>query len=162
VGIADLPFHERPVLELLNFEDDRHEVQQDYAGYGWARVPRIWLGETMSYENTSVDDILVLALHSCDIGEELPDDIELEFELPGAEPVTVLASKFLEIWLPKLPHASAIVLAMCNPYGAALKKPSHMTSPIYYATGDVESWRDLEQRGRLELLSTGSWARLAA
>ncbi|MEO8707351.1 MAG: hypothetical protein ABI867_45405, partial [Kofleriaceae bacterium] len=42
--IADLPFAERPVLELLNLHVDRPEPDHDYAGYGWAQVDRIWIG----------------------------------------------------------------------------------------------------------------------
>ncbi len=182
--IADLPFRERPVHELLNFDQQRSDVDASYAGYGWARVPRIWIGEMPpagSVEPVAspgpagarsipagsaqwIADALVLALHSCDIGEVLANDIELEFELPGAEPVSVLVSQFLEVWLPRLPSAGAIVLAMCNPHHATLTVPAGLaktTAPIYYATGDVESWLDAHEGGRVELLAAGSWATLA-
>lgn len=154
--IADLPFRERPALELLNLDEDRDEPDPDYAGYGWARVPSVFL------DDDEVRDALVLALHSADDSEPLAGDIELEFELPSGAAVTVLASRFLEIWLPKLPRASAIVLAMCNAHGAKLQLASSV--PIYYADGDVESWLD-ESEGphpdRLRLAADGSWARLA-
>lgn len=156
--IADLPFVERPVLELLHFDEDRVEVDLEYAGYGWARVPAIWLDDGDSLRR--VDDALVLALHSSDVGEARSDDVELEFELPGAEPVTVLASRFLDVWLPKLPHARAIVLAMCNPHRAVLRAPQAATVPIYYASGDVEAWLAEDEGDRIELVADGSWARL--
>lgn len=158
--ILDLPFVERPVLELLDFSDERRDVNRDYAGYGWARVPRVWLVDSSGTER-AIDDALVVAVHSSDVGEVLADDIELEFELPGAAPVTVLASQFLETWLPALPRASAVVLAMCNPHVAALRVPAAATVPLYVATGDVEAWID-DERGRLELCADGSWARLGA
>ncbi|NVB84674.1 MAG: hypothetical protein HOV81_40245 [Kofleriaceae bacterium] len=154
--ISDLPFRERPVLELLNLEADREEPDPDYAGYGWARVPSISLDEH------EIADALVLALHSADDGEPMPDDIALEFELPGAGSVLVLLSQFLAEWLPRLPRASAVVLAMCNPHGATLEFETGV--PVYYADGDVESWLD-ESEGphpdRLRLAAEGSWARLA-
>jgi hypothetical protein len=151
VRILELPFFERPVLELLNFDEQRVEVDRTYAGYGWARVPRIMVGDAV------VEDALVLALHSADDGEALADDIELEFELAGREPVAVLASQFLELWLPQLPDASAIVLAMCNPHRATLERPRTARAPLYYATGDVESW--LDEHGGLELTASGSWTK---
>ncbi len=154
--IGELPFHERPILELLHFDDDRTEVDRNYAGYGWARVPRIWVGDQ------PVDDALVLALHSADDGEALPDDIELEFELPTGAPVSVLASQFLDVWLPKLPSASTIVLALCNPHQAALPYPPAARVPVYIASGDVESWLDEDKGDRLELSTDGTWARLTA
>lgn len=153
--IADLPFRERPVLELLNLEGDRDEPDPDYAGYGWARVPSVFL------DDVEVRDALVLALHSADDGEPLPDDIELEFELSGGGAVTVLLSQFLADWLPKLPRAPVIVLAMCNPHRADLDVEAGV--PLYYAAGDVESWLD-ESEGpypdRLRLAAEDSWARL--
>lgn len=152
--IGELPFRERPILELLHFDDDRHEVDRTYAGYGWAHVPRIWVGDT------PVDDALVLALHSADDGEVLADDIELEFELPAGPPVSVLASQFLDVWLPMLPPASAVVLAMCNPHHAVLRHPTAAGVPVYAASSDVESWLDEDKGGRLELSTDGTWATL--
>ena len=100
--IAELPFRERPVLELLALLAERAAPDHDYAGYGWARVDRLWLA-TGDDRGQPLDDALVLALHSADDGEPLADDIELEFELPGEPPVAVLASLFLDRWLPRLP-----------------------------------------------------------
>jgi hypothetical protein len=154
VKIGELPFRERPILELLHFADDRDEVDRSYAGYGWAHVPRIWVGDI------PVDDALVLALHSADDGEALADDIELEFELPDGAPVTVLASQFLNVWLPQLPPASNVVLAMCNPHHAVLRRPSAARVPVYVASGDVESWLDEDKGDRLELCTDGTWATL--
>lgn len=160
--IGELPIRERPLRELLHFADDRLDVDRSYAGYGWARAPRVWLTDAAGPARP-VDDAVVLALHACDVGEVMAGDVELEFELPGAEPVTALASQLLSVWLPRLPPARAVVLAMCNPHRAILAPVATASAPVYYATGDVESW--LDQRGeteRVELHAAGSWARLDA
>lgn len=151
--IAELPFRERPVIELLHLEDDRAAPDPDYAGYGWARVDRLWLVDDAGGHD--VRDALVLALHSADDGERLADDVELELELPDRAPVAVLASAFLARWLPRLPRAPAIVLAMCNPFGARLAVAA--PAPLHHALGDVESW--LAPDGRI-LLSAPTWCTL--
>lgn len=157
--IRELPVRERPVRELLDLTGGpsgaRHTINRDYAGYGWARVDAIWL------DDTRVDDALVLALHSADDAEPIADDVELYFELPDTAPVTVLASQFLDQWLPALPAASAIVLALCNPHHATLRRPAGVTAPLYYATGDVAAWLDPRTDGdRIRLAADGSWVRL--
>ena len=139
-SIADLPFRERPLLEILDLASDRAELNDDHAGYGWARACRVWLVGAGA-EPRAVDDALVLALHCPDDGERLANDVELYFELPEQPPVTVLASKFFERWLPRLPReASAIVIALCNPHCAVLPRPEQTSRPLYFACGDVESW----------------------
>jgi len=158
--IAELPFLERPVIELLNFDDQRTEVDVDYAGYGWARVDRLWLAG--AHDERAIDDAVVLALHSADDGEPLADDVELEFELPGRASVTVLASAFLERWLPRLPSAPHVVLAMCNPHRAVLRPRG--TAVVHYAQGDVESWladEDPPDRDARILLAAETWCTLA-
>jgi hypothetical protein len=141
--ILDLPFRERPVLELLNLDEFRSAPDPDYAGYGWARVPRIYLVD--AHEVIAVDDALVLALHSADDAAPLENDIELLFDDVR---VSVLASDFLAKWLPVLPPAKDVVLALCNPHHATLG------AHVYYATHDVESWRE---DGRIELATEGIW-----
>jgi hypothetical protein len=147
--IAALPFGERPPLALLHLEEGRAAPDPDYAGYGWCRVPRVELAGPAGV--AVVEDALLLAVHSCDDGEALPDDIELEFELGGAASVTVLLSTFLARWLPRLPaEPRAIVLVACNPHRARLSRPPAAAGrPVHYAVGDVESWLD-EGRLRLE------------
>lgn len=156
--IRELPFVERPVRELLHLEVPRAAPDPDYAGYGWARVPEVWLDEQR------VTDALVLAIHSADDSEPLADDIELEFELPGNKPVSVLATMFLAVWLPLLPRASAIVLALCNPHHAVLRRPAAAWAPVFLAMGDVESWLDVALRhdraDRIRLASKAGWQRL--
>ena len=131
--ILELPFHERPVLEVLNLDEDRDQPDRNYAGYGWARVDQIWLDDLV------VADALVLALHAADDGPAMAEDVVLEFELPDGTSKQVHASRFLDKWLPQLPQASAIVLALCNWHHATLPRPPAATVPLYYATGDVES-----------------------
>lgn len=153
--IAELPFHERPVLELLNLVDDRIEPDADYAGYGWARASRVWLVEPGAPPRP-VDDALLLALHCPDDGEVLANDIELYFELPEQPPVTVLASTFFARWLPRLPEdVSQIVLALCNPHHASLPQPRQTRLPLHFAHGEVESWIARDD-GRIELRAP-SW-----
>ncbi|HEX5062149.1 MAG TPA: hypothetical protein VFV99_22420 [Kofleriaceae bacterium] len=139
--------------ELLHLDEERAAPDPNYAGYGWARVRELWLDERR------VDDALVVAVHSADDSEPIADDVELEFELPGAQPVSVLASLFLAKWLPRLPHTNALVLALCNPHRATLAPPSDAT--LYYANGDVESWvdHDRDRGDRIQLTSEHGWVR---
>jgi hypothetical protein len=153
--IGQLPFHERPMLELLNLVGERDAPDPGYAGHGWARAPRVWLGGDAG-TGQSVADALVLALHSPDDAEPLTDDVELELELPDGSSVLVLLSRFLATWLPKLPRTSAIVLALCNPHRATPRVPANATAPIHYPHGDVTSWLDRDRSDRVELLAE-SW-----
>ena len=165
--IAELPFHERPVVELLALD---RGGDPDYAGFGWAKVDRIWLSAARRPARR-LDDVLVVAVHASDDGPALDDDVELTFELPGepgepsagGEPpkVRVRASMFLERWLPRLPRARAIVLAMCNPHGASLRPLAAAAEvPVHYGLGDVHAWQDLDRDGRI-LLRADGWRTLS-
>jgi hypothetical protein len=155
--IAELPFVERPVRELLHLDVDRDRPSREFSGFGWARVDAVWL-EAGDRPARRVDDALVIALHTADDGEVLADDLELELVLPDRA-VTVLASAFLDRWLPQLPHGSAIVLAICNPHRAALQRPAAATVPVHYALGDVASWREpvAGERSDRILLTAEEW-----
>ena len=156
--IAELPFRERPEIEVLHLDEDRDVPDLDYAGYGWARVDRLWLADEAGVR--SADDALVLALHSADDGEPLADDLELEFELGPDRSVLVLASMFLATWLPRLPRdPAAIVLAMCNPHRASIRSPA-ISAPLYYALGDVDSWLELDDGGSRVWLTAPTWCTL--
>ena len=61
----------------------------------------------------------------------------LEFALRD-QTITARLSAFLERWLPRLPPAPAIVLALCNPHRARLSGPPD----IHHALGSVDSWLD--------------------
>jgi hypothetical protein len=155
--IAELPFVERPLRELLHLEVDRAEPSRDYAGFGWARAGAIWL-EAGGGTARRVDDALVVALHTADDAEPIADDLELELELPD-RPVSVLASAFLERWLPRLPQCGAVVLAICNPHRAMLRRPAAAVAPIHLPLGEVASWRDAtpgESQDRI-LLAAEDW-----
>lgn len=156
--IAELPFHERPVHELLNLTGDRSTPDLQYAGFGWALVDKIWcVGTASSY---SVRNALVVAIHTADDAEPIAHDIELEFEISDQESVSVLASAFLERWLPRLPRASAIVLCLCNPHRATIVRPAGATAPVHYALGNVASWLDHDDGGeRIELVAD-TWSTL--
>lgn len=141
-SILELPFLERAPLDLLGFAGDRATIDPDYAGFGWARLGQLWLDEggiaSVDGGTDPVEGALVLALHGADDGEVLPGDVELEFAL-GNSVASVLLSAFLDRWLPRLPEAGAIVLAMCNPHHARLPARAR---PLYYALGPVDAWCD--------------------
>lgn len=156
-SIAEIPFVERPIRALLHLEVDRELPSRDYSGFGWSMAPSLWLEGGADAAPVLVSDALVLALHSADDSEALADDIELEFEGPQWE-VAVLASAFLAHWVPRLPSASAIVLALCNPHRAALRAPSGLAVPLYYGLGEVASWSEMTDDGPERIiLSADSW-----
>lgn len=164
-SIADLPLRERPPKELLGVgtAPSHDAINLDYTGYGWARIRPIWLDGTSSPRSLErIDDALLLALHSADDAEAMVDDIELEFALDDIEPgaaVSVLLSAFLDCWLPRLPSAPAIVLALCNRHRALLRpRPA---APIFHGLGDVDAWLDQGAPGeedRLRLVAD-AWRR---
>lgn len=140
-SIIELPFHERPLRELLNLVEDRDAPSRDYAGFGWAVVPQVVLDDGTRRE---VDNALLIAVHAADDAEPWTDDIDLAFELPD-ENVRVRLSKFLAVWLPKLPATEEIVLVACNPHRATLQLPV----ALHYGLGDVASWLDSDEQIRL-------------
>ncbi|MGE0546599.1 MAG: hypothetical protein AB7O24_24075 [Kofleriaceae bacterium] len=158
LAIADLPFHERPVLELLGFDDDREHVDHDYAGYGWARVDQIWLNDTL------VTDALVVAVHSADDAEQFDGDIDLEFEVAEGAAIrsfSVRATTFLTIWLAKLPRdVGAIVLIVCNPHREQLGRVSSATCPLHYPLGDATAWLDEHDLGARIRIAAETWCTL--
>ncbi len=145
-SIDGLPFTERPLHELLHLGEDRDAPSRDYAGFGWAHASRVYLddGATQLVENA-----LLIAVHAADDAAPLTDDIDLAFELPG-ENARVLLSRFLSVWIPKLPPAETIVLVACNPHRAKLRSTASAAT-FYYGLGDVASWRD--QSGPQDLAS---------
>jgi hypothetical protein len=159
--IDELPFAERPLRELLHLEADRVAPSRDYAGFGWARSDALWL-EARDRPALRVDDAIVVALHTADDAEALRDDLELEFELPDG-PVSVLASAFLDRWLRRLPQGPAIVLAVCNPHRAVLRRPAAAAGPLHLPSGEVASWRERrhgEPRDRI-VLTAEDWCTLS-
>lgn len=144
--LAQIPFRHREPLELLNLREERAAPQDDYTGFGHARVGLVWL-EDAAGAQVPVGDALLLALHSCDLGAPRPEDVELEFFLDEVAPgysVRALLSAFLAARLPALRGPErAIVLALCNPHRAAIPRPPAAgATPVHYALGDVESWLD--------------------
>jgi len=147
-SIAELPFRERPALELLDLETFREAPDLESVGYGYCRVDTIWL-ETRGGRELRISDVLLLAFHVAEGPEPLSDDVELEFFVPEVAEgysVTVLLSDFLARWLPRVSGGErAMVLAMCNPLRARLGRPERAgTVPVYCALGDVDSWLALE------------------
>lgn len=143
--IAELPFHERPAPELLAL--DREDADPEFEGYGWARVDRLWLSAAHGAPRR-LEDVVVVAVHAADDGAALPDEVELDFAV-GERLVRVPATAFLRDWLPRLPRATAVVLAMCNPHRAVLAGATAGDLPIHYASGDVHAWLDPGDRIRL-------------
>jgi hypothetical protein len=145
-SIADLPFHERHPRELLRLLFPERRGLAASIDYGWARVPELAL-EAPARAPIRLRDAVVLGLHWNEEHPPIADDIDLEFAIvpnpdftDDADWANVLASRFLEVWLPRIGDAPAYVLALCNPDGAALKRPRAAGErPVYYGLGDVES-----------------------
>lgn len=167
--IADLPFRERPVEELLNLVEYRDRPDRDYAGYGWSLAPRLVLVEEAKQpkragaetepialldEGRVVKDALLIAVHTADDAPAIANDLQLEFDLAKG-PVAVMASTFLATWLPRLPSTSSIVLCVCNPHHAQLA-PIDVGRTLWLPMGDVQSWRD-HDNGDI-LLTAENWS----
>ena len=150
-SILELPFREGAPLDVLGFADGRDAVDTEYAGFGWTRLDRVWLSEGAG-ALVEVARPLVLALHAADDGPALADDVLLEFALPG-QAVTARLSTFLERWLPRLPAAGEVVLALCNPHRARLAGPPR----VRYALGSVVSWLDEHDDGDRLRLAADTW-----
>lgn len=167
--IADLPFTERPVEELLNLARYRDLPDRDYAGYGWALAPKLVLVEeatpsrrggpdtepiALVDEGRVVKDSLLVAVHTADDAPAIANDLQLEFDIHGGS-VAVMASRFLATWLPKLPSTSTIVLCVCNPHHAQLARIDARRT-LWLPMGDVQSWRD-QDNGDI-LLTAENWS----
>src|SRR5262245_44834365 len=101
--LAEIPFARHDPIDLLNLRQDRDLPQEDYTGFGHCRADLCL--EDEQGVRTMVRDALVLALHSCDLGEPMPDDIELEFFVDEVAPgysVRAHLSAFLAARLPAL------------------------------------------------------------
>lgn len=144
--ILDIPFRERDPIALLALDRDEDPA---YAGYGWAKLSRVWLASP--HWRQRLDDVLVLAIHAADDGAAHADDVELDFEI-GAEVATADATAFVAQWLPRLPPASHVVLVMCNPHRARLAIPG-----VHHGIGDVRAWLDRGDRIRL---TADAWRRV--
>jgi hypothetical protein len=160
-AIADLPFVRRDVLDLLNLRHHRAAPDPDYTGFGHARVDALQL-EGGEGEPVELRDALVIAVHSMEDPEELPDDIDLEFVLPEVSAdhsVIVLLSAFLGVWLPLVRgDERAIVLVVCNPNQTLLRAPPAAgRTPFYYPLGDVESWLQVADDRKDVHLVARSW-----
>jgi hypothetical protein len=138
--ILDIPFRERPAIELLAL--DREDADPEYAGYGWAKLDRVWLESP--HWRRRVDDVLVLAIHAADDGAPREDDVELDFEVDEKVVASADATAFLAQWLPQLPTARHVVLVMCNPHRARLATPAG----VHHGIGDVRAWLDPGDRIR--------------
>jgi hypothetical protein len=148
-AIADLPFRERPARELLNLTVHRAAPDPDYTGFGHCRAD-VSL-EAKDGAVIHVREALVLALHCTDAALALgSSDLELEFfvdEVAAGYSVTTPLPAFLAVWLPRLCRPGgeqAVVLALCNPGRAVVRRPPGLdaATPLFYGLGDVETWFD--------------------
>ncbi len=153
-SVGDLPFVERPVAELLGIVSGRGAIDEDFEGFGWARVPELWLETSAAASDgptRRLRDALVLALHSSD-GEDDSEvegaaakgaEVDLEFRV-DAEVLVVGLDAFLAAWIPRLPAAPHWVLALCNPRSQRLARPPGLASEaaVWYAAGNVDAWSE--------------------
>jgi hypothetical protein len=152
VSIADLPFPERDPLRLLGFDPARSDPDLDFWRFGYARLAAVELESRATGERRRVAAPMVYALHSADDGEPYDDDVDLEFWLDDddeededEEAIIVTLSLFLERRAAALVgDAPALVLALCNPHAARLRRPAGITAPIFYADGDVIAFFDVD------------------
>lgn len=151
--IADIPFRERPALELLAL--DREDEDPEYAGYGWAKLDEVWLATPHGWAR-HLTDVLVLAIHAADDAEPRDDDVDLDFEIDGGVVASADATAFVTHWLPRLPAAAHVVLVMCNPHRARMPA---FERPVHYGIGDVRAWLDPGERIRL---TADAWRMVAA
>lgn len=144
-ALADLPFVERDPWPLLGLDPARTEPNRDHDECGFCRLDRVRL-EDPGGRVITVEHPLVLALHTREDPERLPDDLELEFTLHDADgeySAVVLLSEFLRRRAAALliPRPAAVVLALCNPHRTVLPRPPVLGDlPLYYGHGDVTAW----------------------
>jgi hypothetical protein len=144
-ALADLPFVERDPWPLLGLDPARTEPNRDHDECGFCRLDRVRL-EDPGGRVITVERPLVLALHTREDPERLPDDLELEFTLHDADgeySAVVLLSEFLRRRAAALliPRPAAVVLALCNPHRTVLPRPPVLGDlPLYYGHGDVTAW----------------------
>jgi hypothetical protein len=138
--IADIPFQQAPPDDLLGIDWGRPGfVDEDHLGFGWGIVPRLRLVGTSPYSRVDLDNALVLALHSADRAPDSDAPFDLELVIAG-ERLHVPLDRFLAVWLPKLPAATDVVLALCNPTAWPLARPPLAAGArCWCATSDVDS-----------------------
>ncbi|MBK8263341.1 MAG: hypothetical protein IPK80_18600 [Nannocystis sp.] len=167
-SIAELPFPLVDPFALLGFQPGRREPDLDYAGYGRAHLPSIDLIDEPRGAALRVERPHLFALHSADDGPELDADIELEFWFDRDTSITCPLSLFLRRRAPALLRgADPLVLALCNPYRAELRRPLELGDrPLYYALGDVIAHLDAPEGAPWDLhtarisLQAPAWRRL--
>lgn len=140
--IAGLPFQSAPPDDLLGIDWGRPGfVDEDHLGFGWGVVPRLELVGVSDRSSRLLVNPLVLALHSAERDEEQDEATPFDLELVvDGERLHVPLEKFLGVWLPRLPPADDVVLALCNPTGFRFSRP-HLTDATrcWAALGDVDS-----------------------
>lgn len=142
--IADIPFPQTPPDDLLGIDWGRPGfVDDDHTGFGFGVVPRLLLrSPTTSTLRTAP---LVLALHSADRDPLAPPSAPFDLELDVFdERLHVPLERFLAVWLPRLPHAADLVLALCNPTAYPLTRPAGLATStrFWYALSDVDSFAE--------------------
>lgn len=165
--IADLPFRPAPPDELLGIDWGRPGfVDEDHDGFGWGLVPRLELVGTddgpEGGERRLLEGALVLALHSAEREATATGPFDLELVVDG-ERLHVPLERFLEVWLPRLPPADELVLAVCNPTAFRFTRPSAARATrCWAALGDVDSSarRDPTTHETTWALSARSWTTL--
>jgi hypothetical protein len=146
-----LPFRVQAPDALLGLDWARPgTVDDDYRGFGWGFVPGLVLGSACE-PRVMLASPLVLALHNAPPEDALESTgFLLEFDIDG-ERLHVELEAFLKVWLPRLPTADTVVLALCNPERRELPRPRGLSggTRFIHALGDVESWGEDDGRGQV-------------
>ncbi len=144
--LRDLPFAAGSATAVLGLDHGGASVDLQFVGYGWCGPVTVWLDD--GARCVAVEQAVVVALHAADDAPPIADDVLLEFVVddgPTPTSVSALLSAFLAAWLPVLPPAGPIVLALCNPHHAWLVPRLIQLAPSrtwFVADGNVDSWAD--------------------
>ena len=149
----DLPFDRKPALELLGLDDpERTTVDEDFCSSGWGVVPEVVLAGSDG-QRTTIEQPLVLALHTPDDAEPGPLELEFWLEEDGEElALRISWDAFARKRVQPLlrPEHTDVVLALCNPDGRPIRRPAWLGDRrLHWAEGDVTSWLDVDGSIRL-------------
>lgn len=165
-SLRELAFSQRDPHTLFGIREDLEgAIDTEFSAFGWAWVSHLQLEAPGSF--LPLRDALVIAVHSLDLAEgESPSeahDFELCFELDDQSVVCSLKD-FLKAWLPQLPPAKEVVLAVCNPFRIPLLyAPQLSDGAVFYTPlGNVDCYAEATSQGPSYILVAEHWQVLHA